>query len=895
MNFKHFGTASVFGLAAALASAPATAAASEQVYRFQIPSQGLGDALRTYGLVAHQQMMFSEDTVAGRRSAPLAGEFAPDRALRIMLSGTGLKTQRTSNGMIFIAQAPRAEKKRILYAAAATTTAQQPAVASDAQVAEAAPEPTEGLTEIIVTAQRRSENLQRAAIAVTAVDADTLVRAGVTDTARLTNVAPALQIGTVFGPINTFFIRGVGNFAVNTLSDPAVSFNVDGVNFARPSSASGVFYDLERVEVLKGPQGTLYGRNATGGAINVITTKPKLNDLNGYVRGEYGNFDALKLTAAINAPIGENSALRVAGQLSQHDGYYSDGTGDERQRNIRATFYSELGDNVRVTVGADYSHQGGKGAGTSLIGLDKDKRIGLFDPRAQALYSSAYSVLGGSTLNPITNSLADVFQDNSFWGVYAQADIDTPLGTLTIIPSYRRGDVDYLNFSSSFGIREKMVNRQSSLEARLVSDSDQQLSYIFGLYYQRTKDTSTTDYDQHFSDFLVSFEPITKSYAAFGRLTFKVTDQFRLTGGARYTIDDKSADIYSINATTLCLPALPPGGIFGFCEGQVPTFQPTLTPRPILFAPNGSLIPFQPYGATPGLFLQATDQRLALKKTFRKLTYRVGAEYDLSPRSLLYATYETGFKSGGFFQSIDTATFEPETISAITLGSKNRFLDNRLQVNLELYRWMFKNQQFTHLKGNSVGSIENVTENIGRTRIQGIELEVAAKVTPLTTLNATIQYLDAVNKEFTYLAIAAAGPPATGCIVTPPVAGYFTVNCDGRRPQQSPKWALNFGAAQRIPLGETGELLFNLGGRYQSGAHQGPDLLPQDYQKGYFMADADLTFISSNDRFMLGAFVNNITDKNVIGFSSYHPQAHELFIASLRPPRTYGVRAGVKF
>lgn len=228
----------------------------------------------------------------------------------------------------------------------------------------------------------------------------------------MTQVAPALQIGTVAGSANTFYLRGVGNFTTNAQSDSAVSFNVDGVPYARNQSAHGVFYDLERVEVLKGPQGILYGRNSTGGAINVITAKPRIGELSGYVQGEYGNFDAYKGQAALNIPVGEHSALRVTGSVTGHDGYYSDGTGDDETQAFRAQFAADVDDSVKVLVGGDYAHQGGVGAGATLTGLDYDERIGLFDPRADALYLSSYSFLAGDFLEPLPDGRFPPYNDN---------------------------------------------------------------------------------------------------------------------------------------------------------------------------------------------------------------------------------------------------------------------------------------------------------------------------------------------------------------------------------------------------------------------------------------------------------------------------------------------------
>ena len=193
--------------------------------------------------------------------------------------------------------------------APAQPSAQAGSGAVDGQPANAAAAPTQGLQDIVVTAQRLAQNSQRAAVAITAVGGADLVNAGVTDVTRLDTLVPGLQI-TQSGVSNVYFLRGVGNFVVTAIADSAIAVNYDGV-YAGRASAGFDFFDLQRVEVLKGPQGTLYGRNATGGAINIIPEKPKLHDFSGYGIASYGNYNALQLEGAVNAPLGDNAALRV--------------------------------------------------------------------------------------------------------------------------------------------------------------------------------------------------------------------------------------------------------------------------------------------------------------------------------------------------------------------------------------------------------------------------------------------------------------------------------------------------------------------------------------------------------------------------------------------------------
>lgn len=767
-------------------------------------------------------------------------------------------------------------------AVAQTTAGPAPATAT---VPESVPQEA-GLQDIIVTAQRRSENLQKAALAVTAVSGDTLVRAGVTDSTQLTRVAPALQVSNLAGSNNAFYLRGVGNFTTNSLSDSAISFNVDGVSYARTQAAVGVFYDLERVEVLKGPQGTLYGRNATGGAINLITAKPHAGEFSGYGNFEYGNYDAKKFTGAVNIPLGEDGALRVAGQTSDRDGFYSDGTGDDKTRSLRVQMASQLYDIIKVTVGADYTYQGGIGAGATAHGLDKDKRIGLLDPRAAPAFLSSYSFLAGNTLHPLSE---DVFNHNKFWGMYAQADIDTSIGTLTVLPAYRNMQLFQRSTSSGFALSDRYTDDQTSIEVRLSSRGGGPLGYILGLYYLNEDSAQPVNYNQQYFSAYSNFQSQTKSYAAFARLTYNITDHFRLTGGARYTIDKKSATLYSVNAVVIC----PAAFVGGACPGT-PSLPSSFTVPDFLKGPNGTIIPIQPIGPS-GAIVQADPFLNTPSKTFRKPTFRGGVEYDLGPQSLLYASAETGFKSGGFFSSIDDPVYQPETITAFTVGSKNRFFDNRLQVNIEAFHWTYKGQQVSHLRTNTMGGTEFVTENIGKSRIQGIELEIQAKPLENTTLNTTVQYLDARNKEFVYDNPAALGPPVTGCAITGPTAGLFTVNCSGRRPVNAPVWTVTGGIEQVIALGNAGQLIFNVDGRYQSKSFIGFEELPTQVQKGYALLDIQLTYRLPGSHFMISGFANNLTDKAAVGFAQPHPRSAALLTETLRPPRTYGVRVGYKF
>lgn len=811
-------------------------------------------------------------------------------------------------GLVLSTQAAMSQDVAVPSGPAETATVPAKAVPADAGTTAGATSSTEaaantsagaGLAEIIVTAQRRSESLQRAALAISAVSADTIVRAGVTDATQLTRIAPAIQIGTIGGTLTTFYLRGVGNFTANSLSDAAVSVNLDGVPIVRSNAVQGLFYDLERVEVLKGPQGTLYGRNATGGAINLLTAKPIAGEFSGYLNAEYGNYDAKKVQGAVNIPGGDDGAFRIAGLFSDRDGFYSDRTGDEKMRAIRVSAASKLTDTLRVTVGGDFAYVGGVGGGSTLTALDKDDLIGLGDPRAGAVFAQSYSPRAGSFLEPLTPN--DQYQSNRYWGMYAQAELETGIGTFTLLPSFRQSDIELRSFATGFATSEKLKGDQTTIEARLTSASDNRLSYIFGGFFLDENYLERVNYAQGFQNFNNIISGNTKSYAGFGRLTFKVTDRFRVTGGARYTIDKKTVDIDSINSIVVC----PAAAVGGNCLGTPTLPDPGINPATMsaLFAnanrtpntgPFGSPVP---YGN--GAILINLRQQLNPTRTFKKLTYRAGVEFDVAPESLLYASYETGFKSGGFFSSVVDPVYKPETINAITLGSKNRFLDNKLQLNVEAFWWNYKDQQVSQFKatpvpgqpGNTV--LEFATVNVGETRVRGVEIEGLARVASNTTLNATVQYLDAQYRNFAFDTPIAAGPPVTGCPVQASPTG-FAVNCTGRRAINAPEWTINAGIEQAFDIAD-GRLTINLDGRYETSSFKGFEQLPGMKQGAYFLGNVQVQYAFSGSHLTIGAFVNNVTNEKVTNFATPHVAAPSLIINNLRPPRFYGVRAGYKF
>lgn len=741
-----------------------------------------------------------------------------------------------------------------------------------------------GLEDIVVTAQRREENLQRVAVAVTAVSGDALVQASITEPTGLTRIAPSLVVQPAGGQNVNLYLRGVGTLSGNAFGENAIAFNVGGVYIARPTSLVGTFYDLERVEVVKGPQGTLYGRNATGGAINVIPKRPRLGDFGGEAFGEYGNYDSIKGFAAVNMPLGETVALRVAGQVVDRDGYLSDGTQDEQGEAIRASLLFEPNDTFSALLVADYFHQGGKGMGSVLSpgvafpagfraysAPPLEDRIAGSDPRSIAALRAFAATLPappfcggfGNFINSgcVEPPRTDSFSRGDYYGAMVEIAGDVGFGTLTVIPAYRHSKAAFVGYVPGFRTEIDETSDQMSLEVRLTSEAAQRLRYVLGGFYFY-QDQEALNFFRQGDLATTRFTPRlpTESIAAFGQLTFDMTDTLRLVGGGRFTKETRKQST-----------ALASGG----------------RPGPVN-PPLGA--PF--FG----------------ELSFDNFTYKAGIEWDAGPQSLVYANVATGFKAGGFFVAAPpNNTYEPEKLTAYTIGSKNRFFSNRLQLNLEAFYWDYKDQQISFVgpvrtpQGIAQGG---VTVNAGQARMYGAEAELRFEVVDNGVFSADVQYLNGKYKELSYTAISASGAPLrNGCGIsngrianpgTPNPSRLFDIDCSDRPTINSPKWSANFAYRHSFDLGGDLELIAGANTRIESGRFTNIEFLPEQRENGFMMSDAFVTLEGADDRWWVTGFVNNIEDETVIGGGFQRPVLQTVYV-TLRPPRTYGIRAGVRF
>ncbi len=850
-------------------------------------------------------------------------------------------------------------KKILLCGCAMPLVLAQPALAQgagpDNETAEE--QQSGGLNTIVVTAQRQEETLQDAAIPINAATGDQLIAAGVSDATALNRISPALAVNNGGGANAAYFVRGAGNFTNNGYTAPAIAFNIDGVYIGRPSSTISAFLDLNRVEVLKGPQGTLYGRNATGGAINVIPNIPEIGELSGSISAGYGNYDAYELTGVLNVPVGDTAAARIAATVSGRDGYFDDGTGDAEDFAVRAQFLAELGETVTVRLSGDYSTQGGVGQGVAIDGFyglapfqsqlpvpswaftdfTTDLYAGLHDPAVQA------GLVGNVTHAPLRandGGYAFPARDDEYWGLNAEINFDLGDADLVIIPAYRKSTLDNIFNGPPF---KAAINQDSaeqfSLEARL-SGSVGAFDYILGAYYFDETVEGVNSFNQFSTTSFNDYVSEVESLAFFARGTFNVSDDFRLVGALRYTDESRAIDLRLISLAAVCLaelggpppcertstpvPSIPVGLTIGDSLRQ---YDPALfigTPAEAYIsavnaAPNGvpTVTIFGGFGPTdtavppsigPLAILSATPTVIDLSDGDSEVTYRLAAEYDVTPDNLLYASFETGFRAGGFNQSFGNEVYAPEFIDAYTIGSKNAFAGGDVILNLEAFYWDYTGQQLAALGLDGRGNNSFFTRNVGDSSIYGLEAEFQWAPTSSTQLRGSVQYLDATYDNYSFVqtdladeAVDPPGflPPVTTCDTTQigfdgdlATPSQYVIDCSGRDALFAPKWTITGGIQQTIDLGAS-ELIATFDGRYRSSREVGFNYVPGGRAEGVLTLDASLTFQPTSEDFFITAYVRNLTDETI--FSTYQLGSGNVAGGALEPPRTYGVRLGYNF
>ncbi|WP_171905812.1 TonB-dependent receptor [Sphingobium phenoxybenzoativorans] len=721
-----------------------------------------------------------------------------------------------------------------------------------------------GIDDIVVTAERREQSVQKVPLTIQVVSGTELAKSGVTSAIDLNKITTGVEIGKG-GSNNQIFIRGVGAFAFSPLSSPGVAFNVDGIYVGRPNGVDGNFYDIARVEVLKGPQGTLYGRNANGGSINVITNEATLGRRTLDLNIEGGNYSLLRANGAINLPVGDNAAIRAAFNLVHRNGYLSDGANDDIQQSARLRFKWMPDPDVTIQLNADYSHLGGKGGDYVYL----PRRPGASPYEAQTAPAANAYMHGFAPLGPFVADLQpDTAQNTVLYNFSAQVDWRIgDFATLTVLPAYRRVEARYVtHFASRFQGDED--TRQTSVEARL-GNSTADFTWVVGAYYYNEKAPNSIN-DVFVSDVLQNFHivysPKTEAYATFGQATVGIVDGLRLIAGGRYTYEMRRL------------------------QGSLTSL---LTTPPTVLEEFG--------GA----------------KNFRGFTYKVGAEFDLSPSNMVFLTYSTGFKSGGLAQTVaPLAVFKPEKLASLELGFRNRFLNNRLQLNFGAYHWKYKALQDQRVGIDPLGVANFLTFNSGAATIYGATVDVLAKLTPSDTLSFAGEYAHSRYDSFFIqtpapffqagsLGCRQAGPFApgaslpyrqsTGSTTNDGPFPVFVNNCAGLQVARVPEWTgtISYGHTFDLPSGAS--LLIDASAKYSSARWINTEFIPVERDGKYAVLDANVTYTAADGKYSIGIFGRNLTKTVYYTGGVQAVFVPGLFAANIAPPRTYGVRADFKF
>jgi iron complex outermembrane receptor protein len=698
----------------------------------------------------------------------------------------------------------------------------------------------EGIPEIVVTAQRREETVQRSALVVQAFDSEQLRSAGISQATDLNKLVQGLQIATS-GSETQIFIRGIGDFSVNPLSNPGVAFNVDGVYVGRPEAVASTFYDVQRIEVLEGPQGTLYGRNSSGGAINLITNLPTLDAFKGTADLEVGNYGLYHIETAVNLPVSDTIAIRAAVNRIKRDGYLTDGTDDDDQLAGRLKVLWRPSEDVSVILSMDGAEIRGNNAGYVYL----PQRPG---SNAWEGSQTAAAIAYLATFNPlIAPPSQQSFVHNNLDNFSAQLDWNLGFATLTVIPAYRHTENNSLSYDAqSQGLFGEA--NQETFEARLSHVSDT-VKWVGGVYFFDEHDPG------HAQIYVgpgvlksrITYDPLGISYAAFGETTVSLTDRFRLILGGRYTSEERQL-----------------GGNFFLYPTQGQDF----------------------------VNLESFDGR----KTFDSFTWKAGAEYDVAPQSLLFFTASTGFKSGGLTQTIYPENiYQPERVLAFELGSRNRFLDNRLQVNVEAFDWRYKDQQNSFVNFDPLGNINFLTRNAGEATVFGGNFDVIAKLSDDDTLRLTAEYDHSRYESFSYaIPIFTYNPAATGCrnsgLMPGPIVPLVGLDCSGFQLPHTPLWSGLADFTHSFLIGSRGSIDLDATARAASKTWLGPDFTATERAPSYVIASTSLTYQPPKRNWALSVYVRNLNNGKEYTSGYQSAYAPPLVPAIIAPPRTFGAQ-----
>ncbi|MFO1377857.1 MAG: TonB-dependent receptor [Steroidobacteraceae bacterium] len=718
------------------------------------------------------------------------------------------------------------------------------------------------MSDIVVTARKRDESAQSVPVSINAFSEEQLRSVGVAATKDIVKITPGLQWkgDSPFGG-NNIFLRGVGANSTEFTSSPAVGVYLDETYLSTQAYHGFATFDMERVEVLKGPQGTLYGRNTTGGAIKYVTRKPKVGEgFNGDLKLDVGNFGLVKAEGGLGADVGENVAVRLGFLSWDRGGIYHDYVQDVNSTDINVKAFrfqvaAKPTDRLSIDVGASY--------GRSRSDDIRYKRVDTVDP---ATIDPSGAFFTGRCANPhvgtapgctsflqffgATDDLnTDAFEVQSdltrkqvleritTWGFTGVVNYDFDFATLTSATSYFKlklagpQDVDG-TAANIITINDRVRDHQISQEFRLTSNGDGALKWVVGAYYFRDvmhmrKPVNIAPLGFGFGE---ATDQVTDAFSLFAEGTYSITDRFDVTVGGRWSHDKLKDDFTYYN-------------YFNDGVSQLVSYDEIVRDNAFL----------------PGTFT-LNDQ----KKSWSNLSGRLVLSYKIQPDVMVYASFNRGYKAGEFnvgANSPQTAIFvDPEKLNAFEAGLKSELLDQKLRLNVAGFYYDYKDKQET-LFDTGVAILSNADA-----RVKGVEVDFTAQPVQQLTLSAGYSYLDAKYKHF-------------------PSCHPDGSNCDGNRLTSAPKGQLN--ALARYEFDVNGHELAVQGG-VQHSSKRYFDFRNVSYiaDKSYWLFDARVSFEVS-EAMSVSAWVENI------GNTRYFADGYDVSVfgySLLAPgmPRAYG-------
>lgn len=734
-----------------------------------------------------------------------------------------------------------------LCSAAAMALAHAPAFAQDdpIQTRSGASPQSSGIADIVVTAQKRAESVQDIPIAVSAIGGEALAQRGVTDLTAIASTVPGLNVSEQVGQAR-LTLRGIGVDNISTGAESSVAFNQDGVFFSRSAAALASFYDVERVEVLRGPQGTLYGRNATGGSVNILTNRPTFSTKAG-VSFTYGNYDTLNAEAYYSTGLSDTVAMRLAGQIQNHSGYGENRlTGadvdNKHSQAVRGKLLLEPNERLTILIGADYYNQ-----------KDRSNTYHYFGPAGFTAAGEPVTptglLLGG--FDPGPRNVASVRNPSNsaeFWG--ARADISYELTdnlALRSLSAYRSSDFLVESDLNPVGINLFPIDfgensDEYSQELQLNLDTDRHKLVVGAFYMHENIDgfikgplnlRSLGGPDLFVQGFYSGGRLKTDAAAVFAQDSYSVTDRLRLTLGARYSWERKKvADQSDFNFDDL------------------------------YDAANGPRSPIH----------RAT-------KSFNAFTPKIGVDFDIADKVMVYASYSKGFKAGTFNLGSAGPALDPEKVDAYEVGLKSTLLDGHLRANISGFYYDYSDLQVGKVQGQLL-----VLENAAAAEIYGIEGELTLEPVRDLIIGLNASWLHARFKS--YVTADQARPGGDGVTLDENRVPAFDLS--GNALPQAPNYTVDLSAQYSFDV-SGGSLTIRGESNWSDRVFFSPFNLNYMSQPAYDVQNAYVTYRMDSGLRLTG-FVRNIGNETIRASGQVATTLlGSPVIGFVKPPRTYGL------